>query len=490
LTNEENSQPGAPNFAQTFYRLYESRWLRIALCVLMMGALLFNALRYRARHGFDAGSHTKYAEVIAEEGRLPNTDEVYAAYNPPLFYLYAALVAKTSVALGDGAKEDAKESDAASSEESTKKKDEERREDKFGAARRFTKTSISLLLGAVVILLMSFSGATLGSRSKTAYLLLAFSTPAFYKYAAMFSPEPFLTLMVWASLLVGLWDFGRKWDIPQAIVAGIFGALAIWTRPFGFAVAGAWGLTLIVALALWKRDGMRWAVKAAIICAICAAAGIALFKFNGDRMGRGLPRPKGSEAVFRLEPLSFYVGFKPVRFFTQPYRNDSPDKLGLNSWYSILYADYWGDYWKFWSMNQRISDEKISKTFWRFALSFQNLVSLLPSILMIGGLVLVTRKALQEGPGEKTAVFVPIGAFALVVFLFFLYTIFTMPAKEYNQVKALYLHLLIPALPFGGAYLVGNWIEKREESMAWAMPYLMGFAAWSFLVLCIYPHSR
>lgn len=210
-------------------------------------------------------------------------------------------MAKTSVALGDGAKEDAKESDAASSEESTKKKDEERREDKFGAARRFTKTSISLLLGAVVILLMSFSGATLGSRSKTAYLLLAFSTPAFYKYAAMFSrtvPHPDGVGLP-AGRVVG---FRQEVGHPQAIVAGIFGALAIWTRPFGFAVAGAWGLTLIVALALWKRDGMRWAVKAAIICAICAAAGIALFKFNGDRMGRGLPVPRGARPSSASSP--------------------------------------------------------------------------------------------------------------------------------------------------------------------------------------------
>ncbi|MEO8377654.1 MAG: hypothetical protein ABI579_08275, partial [Candidatus Sumerlaeota bacterium] len=156
---------------------------------------------------------------------------------------------------------------------------------------------LGILVGVIAILAMSLCGKALGPKSKTAYILFLLSIPAFFKYPAMFGPESFLTVMVWASMLVGLWNFGPKYELPQAIAAGVLGAFAIWTRPFGFAVAGAWGITLIVALVLWRNGGRRWAIRSAIICSICALAGLALFAWNGKRTGKTMPRPRLSSTV-------------------------------------------------------------------------------------------------------------------------------------------------------------------------------------------------
>ncbi|MCC6546304.1 hypothetical protein IT570_03960 [Candidatus Sumerlaeota bacterium] len=507
-----------------FYAILQNRYVRITLCVLMIGAFIWNGSRYRARHGFDAGSHTKFADVIAEEHRIPTLEEAYVSYNPPLFYAYAAMLNRLSVAMGGNKDEEKflakmtpeinriKGEMAATDDAKTKRSlgrdlddiDVERREKKFGGARNFTKVTLGVLVGIMVILAMSLSGRMLGAKSKTAYLLLLLSIPALFKYPAMYTPESFLTVMVWGSMLVGLWNFPPKYQVPQAIVAGLLGAAAIWTRPFGFAVAGAWGLTLIVALVIWKNGGRRWALRAGIICAICAVAGAGLFAYNGKRTGKTMPRPKQSEAMFNKLPLSFYIGIRPMNLLLNPYRDDSPDQLltskeqeggtakvkapTLNSWYTILYADSYGDYWKYWTLNHRLNNEEISKGFWRFALIIQMLASLVPFGIMLAGAVILSRKALKAGADDPLALFVPIGSLLVVGLLFFLYFVISTPANEFNQVKALYIHFLLPAIPFGGAFLVSQWIEKRDSGKFWALPYLMAFCAWSFIIFGIYWH--
>ncbi|MEO8376270.1 MAG: hypothetical protein ABI579_01255, partial [Candidatus Sumerlaeota bacterium] len=97
----------------------------------MIIALVWNGGRYRARHGFDAGSHTKVADTIAEQNRYPAPDDDnYVAYNPPLFYFCAAAMDKISVALGgnkDEQKFQAKIAEAKGEGFDEKKIDAERR---------------------------------------------------------------------------------------------------------------------------------------------------------------------------------------------------------------------------------------------------------------------------------------------------------------------------------------------------------------------------
>ncbi len=504
---EETTSSHSEQNQNQFYAIFQNHWVRFAICAAMMIVLLCNGANYRSRHGFDAGSHTKYADVIAEENRIPTLEEAYVSYNPPMFYLYAAMMSKASVAIGGNKDEQkflAKMAEAKESGRDSDDIDADRREKKFGAARRFTKMSLSVFVGIIAILGMALAGRTLGPKSKTAYLLLLLCIPAFFKYPAMFTPESFLTVAVWSAMLVGVWNFGPKYHIPQAIAAGLLGAVAIWTRPFGFAVAGAWGITLVVALLLWKKGGRSWAIRAGIICVICAAAGAGLFAYNGKRTGKSMPRPKQSEAVFGKLPASFYVGIKPFNFFFRPYRDDSPDQLlkkpdspdgevrrktpALNSWYTILYADSFGDYWKYWTLNHRLNNEEISKGFWRIALTVQMAASLIPFAIILAGFVALARRAINAGPDDPLAALVPVTALVAVGFAFFLYFVISTPANEYNQVKALYIHYLLPAIPFGGAYLVSRWIEQRSEGMFWTLPYIAAFCLWSMLLFGVYWH--
>ncbi|MEO8377653.1 MAG: hypothetical protein ABI579_08270 [Candidatus Sumerlaeota bacterium] len=204
-----------------------------------------------------------------------------------------------------------------------------------------------------------------------------------------------------------------------------------------------------------------------------------------------------------------------MNFIFRPYRDDSPDTLlkanvedegdsaasgdhsapavkrkepALNSWYSILYADTYGDYWKYWTLNHRLNDQEISKGFWRTVLTVQMMASLVPFALMLGGFFVLAKRSLKAGANDPMAIFVPITALVAVGFVFFLYYAFSTPANEYNQVKALYIHYLLPALPFGGAYLISRWIEQRRDATFWTLPYLTAFSAWSLVLFGVYWH--
>lgn len=452
-----------------FRAFFESRVTRVVLCLLLIGMLFANSQSYRTRHGFDAGSHTAYAEYLSLEGALPTFDVAYVSYNPPVFYLYGAAVFTACRWLGFDPFTSYSEID----EKNAPNK-----------SRDVAKMLVSLAVGLIGIMLMLFCKRLFGKTGMAAYLVCLISIPAFFKASAMYSPEPFLTVLVWLAMLIALADWGERWDLSQAILAGILSGLAIWTRPFGFAVAGAWGLMFLFALIFWRRAGIRWIRKALIIGVISAIAAVALFAFNHQRFGKAMARPRNTVAMYKPHSMQFYFGIAPATLFTRPQRPELGDRF-----LPIIYSDLWGDYWKKWALNDRLDDSSFNKSLWRRLLGIQNALALLPTVVLLAGLVALIHRAVRAGPEDRLAPFLPVAFLLLVGGAFFLYFVLSTPAKDLNQVKALYIHFLLPIIPFGGAWAISGMIEGRRREAILVIPYLLLFASWSFLLFCHYPHG-
>jgi len=287
--------------------------------LLIWVALLWNGRRYPPGSGFDYGGHRDYIEYLREHHAVPGFEVTRMAYNPPLFYMFAA--ATNAIA-----------------------------DQTIGRPAKTTKFILALLACVLVWLSMECCEMILGEDSSTAFLLFLMMMPVFFKASAMLIPEQFTSVLIWIAFYIAVrsWASKKHVTMPAAILSAIFAAAAIWTRPFGFAAPAALGLAYLY---FFFRDAPRrasWSRAGVVISLVCGIAGIALFSFNKHHLGTPLARPYGKPGLFKKQPLSFYLDWKPGTLFTEPVRPN----LG-NRWMPIFYSELWGDYWKYWSATSR-----------------------------------------------------------------------------------------------------------------------------------------
>jgi hypothetical protein len=342
--------------------------------VALNGVVLVNALFHFPIVGYDAWPHFQYIQVLAK-GRLPLPSETTEYFSPPLAYLVPALLDTTGLP--------------------------------FRYVMKFAQ-----LLNVMWSLLLTFGLLRLcdltrpGSRLlKPVALGLLGMLPVYYKTFAFVRPEPLLAcLAVWAA--GGIVRLFAKGDaaLPGVGLLGLSFGLLLLTRQQ--AVLWLTGAALVVGLGVWRPAGSRYRLAQSGLLAL--AIGLALggwFYLHLYRVYGSLAtfnRPSGSFSLANY-PASFYWGVGGAALFRDPVR----PSFRLELW-PKLYAETWGDHESYFLVYGRdtrsgdfVAGNLLEKALrpgvppWMDTNRYRingylgrvNLVSLLPSALLVAGLM-------------------------------------------------------------------------------------------------------
>jgi hypothetical protein len=358
----------------------------IATLALVAG---WNAYKYPSGAGYDVRQHQEYADLLIHHGEIPGPDTRSEYYTPPGFYALAgvATVIGEHVHAGDP--------------------------HKLGQVLNW----LVLLAAAGVLWLLArelFPGRLWIQLGALAFFCFL---PVVLRVGAMFHPEPLSMLLTAVALLLAVRLLGRpgySWQLAVATGAALglgqlVRAFSLWTFAavvVALAVARAWRPLVVVVLAT-VVVASPWYIRQAIR--------------YGDPI---FDRPTRNEAIWDRRPARFYVGLGLPQVFTDPIRPHF-----LNEAIPTTYSDVWGDYFGVW----RGSRER------------QSFVGLLPTLLAVGGWLLLLARSVRAPPRLAVALLPGLGL------LGYLYFTVSYPTPDGDVLKASYMLTTAPAwaLAFG-----------------------------------------
>ena len=358
----------------------------IATLALVAG---WNAYKYPSGAGYDVRQHQEYADLLIHHGEIPGPDTRSEYYTPPGFYALAgvATVIGEHVHAGDP--------------------------HKLGQVLNW----LVLLAAAGVLWLLArelFPGRLWIQLGALAFFCFL---PVVLRVGAMFHPEPLSMLLTAVALLLAVRLLGRpgySWQLAVATGAALglgqlVRAFSLWTFAavvVALAVARAWRPLVVVVLAT-AVVASPWYIRQAIR--------------YGDPI---FDRPTRNEAIWDRRPARFYVGLGLPQVFTDPIRPHF-----LNEAIPTTYSDVWGDYFGVW----RGSRER------------QSFVGLLPTLLAVGGWLLLLARSVRAPPRLAVALLPGLGL------LGYLYFTVSYPTPDGDVLKASYMLTTAPAwaLAFG-----------------------------------------
>jgi len=358
----------------------------IAALALVAG---WNAYKYPSGAGYDVRQHQEYADLLIHHGEIPGPDTRSEYYTPPGFYALAgvATVIGEHVHAGDP--------------------------HKLGQVLNW----LVLLAAAGVLWLLArelFPGRLWIQLGALAFFCFL---PVVLRVGAMFHPEPLSMLLTAVALLLGVRLLGRpgySWQLAVATgvalgLGQLVRAFSLWTFAavvVALAVARAWRPLVVVVLAT-AVVASPWYIRQAIR--------------YGDPI---FDRPTRNEAIWDRRPARFYVGLGLPQVFTDPIRPHF-----LNEAIPTTYSDVWGDYFDVWRGNRER----------------QSFVGLLPTLLAVGGWLLLLARSVRAPPRLAVALLPGLGL------LGYLYFTVSYPTPDGDVLKASYMLTTAPAwaLAFG-----------------------------------------
>jgi hypothetical protein len=390
----------------------------VATLVGLTVLLVWNVFQYDWLRGYDAWHNSLYVETLRDEHRLPTRDESGSSHNPPLFFVTAVVL----------------ESLAAES----------------GWPNEPRKLVQLTNAGAAVgIALFAFLTAReLFPRSRTAqFATLAFAAlaPVLARAAVMYHYEALGALFATAALyaFVRAWVRGHA-SLGTGAVVGVLLALALLTRTQALAVLA--GLAFVLLLSALRRERRSDATRMGVAMVV-TAIGLAMPWFAYQQLEHGGPfdlsRDEPDSPLFERRPATFYTDLGLPEIFSEPYAPHF-----LNRFFPTVYADWWGDYWRYYGLPHELTNEppRLPKPY-RTARVIQSFVGVLPTLLIATGLGLLAWRAVRGGPAVLAA------APATVVVLALAYVYFQQryPYHDADTLKAIYLlSALAPASIAGG----------------------------------------
>jgi Dolichyl-phosphate-mannose-protein mannosyltransferase len=401
-------------------------WLG-GICVFVVCLGVWNVLHYPPGEGYDAAKHMAYADGLIPGLHFPPKD-VGEYYSPPGYYAVAGTLGWVAKQLGIGAP------------------------DRAGMA-----ANILFLLGTVV-LVWRIARELWPGRDRPAIAATAFValSAVAVKTEAMFYPETlalfFVTLALWCCLRT---FSDRRYAFALGIALGaaqLVHTFALWAVPAALAA-------LLV--------GRRWR-EAAIV--LCFAALIPAPWYIHQTIEYGTPLPFNvkppAKPVWERQPLRFYVDPDIPQIVTAPYR---PHQTEL--FVPTLYTEMWGDYYGAWVWEGHGKPPAPV----RHELQLQALVGLLPTLLAIGGWLLLLGRSLRSPPRLSVALLPLLGI------LGYLYFAVSYPTDDGDTIKATYMLTTIPGWALGFGYALER-LRGRYGQLAVALLALCTLAELPFLV--------
>jgi hypothetical protein len=388
----------------------------IAVFALVAG---WNAYKYPSGAGYDVTQHRQYADLLVHHGEIPGAGTRSEYYTPPGFYALAgvATVVGEHVHPGDP--------------------------HKLGQVLNW----LVLVAAAGVLWALArelFPGRPWVQLGALAYFCFL---PVLLRVGAMFHPEPLSMLLTAVALLLSARMLRRRdfrWQL--AVATGVALGLGQLVRAFSLWTFAAVVIALAVARA-WRQ----------LVVVVVATAVVASPWYIRQAIKYGNPvfdRPTPHEAVWDRRPARFYVGLGLPDVFTHPFRPSF-----RNEAIPTTYSEVWGDYFGVW----RGSRER------------QSFLGLLPTLLAVGGWLLLLARSLRA-PLRLAAALLP--GLGLLGYLYFTVSY---PTPDGDVLKASYMLTTAPAWALAFGYALDR-LPHRARFVAAVVLAASALAALPFLL--------
>ena len=410
-------------------RARAGRGLLLVLAVVAAIGLA-NAVTFPAGLGYDARAHRAYADLLVHHGHIPSPAQSQEFHTPPGFYAVAGGAEAVAGWLGAS--------------------------DPWQVARGL---NVLWVLGATVLTFLI--GRELFPRDRLLQLVAAAFAglvPVVLKLAAMFHPETLSLFVSTLALYLAVRMFARRrFGWRSAAVLGIALGVAQLVRGFNL-----WLVPVVLAgfaAAGLRGSGAPRRVAATALVSIAAAAIVAGPWYVRQEVKYSNPlafnRPAPKVPVWRRRPVSFYVGLGLPQSISNPARPQF-----TNRFIPTLYSEIWGDYFGYFAWTTTASgttpvplDSERQKE-----LEAQNVLGLVPTILAIGGVLALLRRALRPRPDAARLV---VALLPIVGFLGFLLFTVTYPSGDGDVIKAGYMLTTVPGWAIGFGYAWSRLASSR-----------------------------
>ena len=327
--------------------------------------LIYNLINYDVLYGYDAEAHLSYVNYVAmylpQEFKLPLKNDTYEFFNPPIAYIFPALIQvlcrnlSTSVNLVEYC------------------------QPVYGKATQVFQTILYL---TSIFIFMKI--ANILQNKKNFFNLNVFLTISLltvnYRTINMIRGEPYILFFM--SLLILYLIKVYKSDFQLSLKN-----LLIFSSCVGLlGLSRQWGLLLLPSLALiifFVQDKKRknyfifMLIVFLIFIIIVSPFYFHLFQNYGSVTSFNM---EPSKFDFRNQPLSFYIPISGSlsALFDEPIRGNFDNQL-----LPILYSDLWGDYWGYFSFTSKSLDTGRNQMLIGNYLGRVNLLSIFPTVLLI-----------------------------------------------------------------------------------------------------------
>ena len=420
----------------------------VALCGFV-GIALWDVFHYNWLRGYDAWAASHYVAAIQIDHRLATPADTGVWHNPPLFYALAAFIQGH---VGWSHLEPHK-----------------------------AVQLVSVVSGFGIVLFTFLIARTLFPRSRwiqLTALLVAALTPVLMRGSLLYHPDPLSTALATGGVYVAIRAAHGRWTVRLGFVCGLLLGLATLTRDWALAETGG---VLAVCGVIWIRE-RRPEILRFLAAATIVFAGLALPWYIRQEVDYGSPfafaKPGGPGVWLPQLPAGFFTSLDVTDVFTNPYQ-----PFYKNALVPVLYTDWWGDYTRYFHIPLvNLNTPRQLPPRYRNPLVVQSFVGIVPSLLAIAGAVGLAIQGIRRR-GSPVSIVLAGAGLVIVSFLWFL---FQDPKVDGDNVKALYVLDILPAVAICTAWGL-DWVRRHSNRLV-----LAGLLAWlavsavydvSFLIL-------
>jgi 4-amino-4-deoxy-L-arabinose transferase-like glycosyltransferase len=396
---------------------------------------------------YDGSAMEHYAHILGHEHRLPRESEVDVWHNPPLFFLLAEGLYVGSHRAG------------------------------ASSPGAFVQ-SLSALAVLATIVLTALIARELFPRSRwipVLALVLAAMTPVLIRAGIQFHPEPLATALTTAGLYAAIRTLARgTFSLRAGLAIGVLLGLSNLTRTWAMAALGAVLLGLGLA-AYVRRD--RASVET-----LAAAAGAAVVLMTPWLVAKtylhGSPlaysQPVAAQWREHGRPRAFWLPPAPADVVRRPYSEHFTNRL-----LPVLYADWWGDYWRTYRIPEVFHNEpEVLDAEYERPLQRQAAVGWIVALGSLGGLVALAVRAVRRRDLAVATLLLSLGFLALS----FVGFLVRYPKLDGDNIKAMYVLSAAPVLAIAAACAFGRlaargivWLTAVAIALAVVIVPTIGF---------------
>lgn len=349
----------------------KSKYFFIFGSVFALAILINNVFYYPVNAGYDAALHLRYADIISRDFRLPEMSETREGYNPPLFYLASGLIIKGFSQITG--------------------------QDFFTAAKIWQYAGIILIFLSLFfwykIIKTIYPKDNLPPRI---FLLFFFLLPVFHKTVVMYNLEVWFLFLSSVTLWFFITRFLTKPNLINIIILSMLLSAVMLTRMNGIVLVLTAFVGIIGMLYQKKIKFKKFILFIGLLFLIIfiSTAWFYIGRKDKDIYGVG-EGEKLTTPFFQRQPLSFYIDVPFKLMMTYPIRQS----VYINKLIPIYYDEMWGDYWNYFPQRRfgiTIQQVKQNREYTNSArvssLALQNRINLLPTVMMLLGLLLVSAR--------------------------------------------------------------------------------------------------